>query len=679
MFSDRRVHRLKLRGPGHEAIRHAAIVVEDALRTASVPGLPQNGLLLMRRLHLGKLPIYPTSVAVARRIESRLLTAGLTVVRKDAEDQPQARVIWFRDEVEPYALLAGLLGRNIHPESWYWPRAVKGWSSQMAIGQGLRHILYQVSGTEAGMAGATRVVEQLITDGGIEALGKSLQPQDGHLFLALAGIQFPRDATAKGYTVSTPLLFPHLPRSWRQTFVRLGPQWGPNDARTVWLAHTAVCARYGLTSPQVVNGLLQQLHKLQREMPAPAPQKSPRAPTSSPERGIAEKLQERPHETGGRPQHPRAPGEPTELEINAKTTQPAKNTAGQVPGSAERTDRASAASTPADKPSRRAMLPNQTGIFQEQNRARENPSIEAPCTTVTPEDGPIDHKEDRTIPTDTQRGDTKPLLNESGAAKSESADNRHDRQPRRRPELSYASWEIALEGAESGYAGFAFLVQVLEWLDIRATLAAHPLLEALNLPTRILRHCVDHLEIPHDDPICNFLAELPPVPPEAVIDFAAPAVWKMYCWPPTSDKTVLTMRRVQGIPQRRMLCDNNGKLTVAVWCSPMPPAVRKWIQGHTILHLPAVPPARDLDRIISTYAAAIDAFLDRYAQTDLRRMVKRPGYVAATPTHLDITFDQNQLDIGIRKAGLDIDPGWVPWLGRVIYFHYKGHKEIIDV
>ena len=60
-------------------------------------------------------------------------------------------------------------------------------------------------------------------------------------------------------------------------------------------------------------------------------------------------------------------------------------------------------------------------------------------------------------------------------------------------------------------------------------------------------------------------------------------------------------------------------------------------------------------------------------------MVTRPGYVATTRTHLDVTFDQTQLDIGIRKAGLDIDPGWVPWLGRVVYIHYQGREEIIDV
>ena len=29
------------------------------------------------------------------------------------------------------------------------------------------------------------------------------------------------------------------------------------------------------------------------------------------------------------------------------------------------------------------------------------------------------------------------------------------------------------------------------------------------------------------------------------------------------------------------------------------------------------------------------------------------------------------LDLDIRRAGLDIDPGWLPWLGRVVRFRYE--------
>lgn len=53
-----------------------------------------------------------------------------------------------------------------------------------------------------------------------------------------------------------------------------------------------------------------------------------------------------------------------------------------------------------------------------------------------------------------------------------------------------------------------------------------------------------------------------------------------------------------------------------------------------------------------------------------RTLVERAGRVDISATHMDVTFDARQLDLRIRKGGFDIDPGWVPWLGRVVSFHY---------
>ncbi len=42
----------------------------------------------------------------------------------------------------------------------------------------------------------------------------------------------------------------------------------------------------------------------------------------------------------------------------------------------------------------------------------------------------------------------------------------------------------------------------------------------------------------------------------------------------------------------------------------------------------------------------------------------------ATETHLDLDLHVTETDIVLRLSGLDLDPGWVPWLGRVVAFHY---------
>jgi hypothetical protein len=63
-------------------------------------------------------------------------------------------------------------------------------------------------------------------------------------------------------------------------------------------------------------------------------------------------------------------------------------------------------------------------------------------------------------------------------------------------------------------------------------------------------------------------------------------------------------------------------------------------------------------------------YLRRYAKTSPRRLVRRPALVHATPTHIDLCFDARWVELEVRLAGLDLDPGWVPWLGRVVNFHY---------
>lgn len=54
----------------------------------------------------------------------------------------------------------------------------------------------------------------------------------------------------------------------------------------------------------------------------------------------------------------------------------------------------------------------------------------------------------------------------------------------------------------------------------------------------------------------------------------------------------------------------------------------------------------------------------------LRPLLRRPARVALTRTHLEVFLRLTDVDLRIRRAALDTDPGWVPWLGRAIAFHY---------
>ncbi|MGB3292061.1 MAG: hypothetical protein WBB01_03595, partial [Phormidesmis sp.] len=73
--------------------------------------------------------------------------------------------------------------------------------------------------------------------------------------------------------------------------------------------------------------------------------------------------------------------------------------------------------------------------------------------------------------------------------------------------------------------------------------------------------------------------------------------------------------------------------------------------------------------LIAWYSA-IRRWLRRHTPFTLKALIHRPGTLALTPTHLDLTFDLTQVDSHIRRAGLDLNPGWLPWFGRVVQFHY---------
>jgi hypothetical protein len=51
--------------------------------------------------------------------------------------------------------------------------------------------------------------------------------------------------------------------------------------------------------------------------------------------------------------------------------------------------------------------------------------------------------------------------------------------------------------------------------------------------------------------------------------------------------------------------------------------------------------------------------------------VRMPARVFAAPAHLDVMIPMTELRLPVRRAGLDLDPGWSPRFGRIIAFHYR--------
>jgi hypothetical protein len=55
----------------------------------------------------------------------------------------------------------------------------------------------------------------------------------------------------------------------------------------------------------------------------------------------------------------------------------------------------------------------------------------------------------------------------------------------------------------------------------------------------------------------------------------------------------------------------------------------------------------------------------------LVRVCRRPAEIVADPGWIEVRFPLSQVDTALRRAGLDLHPDWLPWLGAVVRFVYE--------
>jgi hypothetical protein len=61
-------------------------------------------------------------------------------------------------------------------------------------------------------------------------------------------------------------------------------------------------------------------------------------------------------------------------------------------------------------------------------------------------------------------------------------------------------------------------------------------------------------------------------------------------------------------------------------------------------------------------------------KASLTEALSRKGILYITRSHVDLAMPMDQISLPVRVAGLDADPGWVPFLGRVIHFHFVDNQ-----
>jgi hypothetical protein len=80
--------------------------------------------------------------------------------------------------------------------------------------------------------------------------------------------------------------------------------------------------------------------------------------------------------------------------------------------------------------------------------------------------------------------------------------------------------------------------------------------------------------------------------------------------------------------------------------------------------------AATTSQLVRAWALAVSRWCWRTARLRVGEIVLRSGVFSVNRTDLDVTLPLERADVRVRLAGLDLDPGWLPWFGRVVRFHY---------
>ena len=517
----RRVRTLRLSAPEQPLLRRGNLLVEDALRTASLPEGDGGRLIVVRSLDIGAIQAGAAPTRVARAIERSYANVRRLAMHASNPSASMARVVYFSDVVEAHTLLALRLARFERVDGWFWPVAVRAFRVAFSRDEALRAVLFSALDAPAGTLATVVVLQELLRQRLADPLLAALRWQDG---VALA--------RAYGWSTTERILPLQRPDVFATPAVEVAPEerrvirrwvatWGVTDARSTWLAASILAGTnpIRLADPRLVVHAQRLLLKIAADS-APPPLEKEFVEFSSPPVFMRD----------GRP--------PPETRQGGLVEPP--------------------------PPDGSALTPP--------------PTVPSPATSPLPQSRDV------------------PVVAEAAALRRQEVVRVDDEDDEGEADEAAPGRPLAIETPLStDYAGLYFVLRLLQRLGIEAAMQSNSELIELQLPLRILRRLAVRLRIPEDDAVLLPLADVEPRP-ELDSDLDS--------W----------------IEKSRRLCRRLGRM-------------------------------------------------------GLSQLVRRPGGISFTRTHLDVTFGLNQVDIRVRRAGLDLDPGWLPWFGRVVMFHYFSSEE----
>ncbi|MBC7358728.1 MAG: hypothetical protein H5U10_09365 [Desulfacinum sp.] len=790
---DCRIGKLRVRAARDTPVARVVHCLENALRTASFPGLGSGVLVVVRSVAL-RIGTDPTGfVSASRTLDQAIRRLTLEAVPAWSAAAGSAPAVWFRDALDPPALLALRLAQGRRAAEWFWKSAVIGWRDGFSRRAGLRYLVKASGRLQPARPAVTRLVATLQAAGRLDSLLDALDREDGMELLYLFGLEnkdFPNlGLGARRFQ----RLLDRMNAEWRSVLARWTARWGEEDPRTLWLTAVALWilspgemeSRWSLTgfsSPPPASHPGRSPHTVQEEQdPAqhrllektiqpstPRPENREGESKTLPIQGRAPR-EEKGHreepppwedrgrgrsftrEEGGKPQGmegaapdvgPKSLPLP-QLAVRATFFPPVGDSQVEekVLGDESGTPTAAGPDEGSAGNAKRQATPDESA------RRNPPPSIpsERPGETDPKDTGPIgDGRPSGERPffrgTEPGRGsypkesDEKPPRNvpqpEEGAlflagappgperanAPEAPLQDFKGREGPRAPGRGPSGTDVQTDPAAgpefsffqqarwSSFAGFLFLLGLFRALSLEDLFCRHPSFAAQSAGIRFLRYMARLLPLPEDDPQFILLEQLDrsaekrfglsgdmlprtfPAgggfrdkgPPDGARReetgfppiFEPPASWMRLLEERPRIRKRLGLQERQAGDGLRLLTDRTGRLLFGISSVPgrvvLPPGAESW--APPLYH----EQFREwvLEGVFRAARFAASLFLWRREGLTFRKMAQRPGRIVSGPTHVDVFLPLHGIDVRIRRLGLDVNPGWVPWLARVVTFHY---------
>jgi|GEM_PF-4035730 len=245
---ERRVRRLILQSRDDTLLTQARYRLEEAFRTASLPGLPPHAQLLVRRLDLGTIHADQPPALLANRIGGLMRTLATAAACVDHRSAATADAVWFSDPLQPYKVLLLRLLDGGEVREWYWrtlfPRRT------LALNSGtIGMILSHAAATPLQGLAPARLLEAALEPRRLGRLFACITPALARQLLHEQGVsanaetvapQTVRPAGASDPGAISPVAAPNLSLPWRGAIREAVLAWGAQDVRTLWLAWHAL-------------------------------------------------------------------------------------------------------------------------------------------------------------------------------------------------------------------------------------------------------------------------------------------------------------------------------------------------------------------------------------------------------------------------------------------------------